>query len=86
MAETLTPLWTQAKIKTPQYGFHKEMESYRGRMNGQGLKAKETTFDLFLSLYVDDGSFLFESKQDMAKGTTILFHHMRRFGLLMHIG
>jgi hypothetical protein len=22
----------------------------------------------------------------MAKGTTILFHHMRRFGLLMHIG
>jgi hypothetical protein len=22
----------------------------------------------------------------MAKGTTILFHHMQRFGLLMHIG
>jgi hypothetical protein len=43
-------------------------------------------FDLFLSLYVDDGSFFFETKQDMAKGTMILFHHMQRFRLLMHIG
>jgi hypothetical protein len=86
MAETLTPLWTQAKIKMPQYRFHKETKSYRGRMNGQGLTAKGTSFELLLSLYVDDGSFLFKTKQDMAKGTTILFHHIQRFRLLMHIG
>jgi hypothetical protein len=30
MAETLTPLWMQTKIKTPQYQFYKETESYRG--------------------------------------------------------
>jgi hypothetical protein len=34
----LTPLWMQTKIKTPQYQFYKETESYRGWMNGQGLK------------------------------------------------
>jgi hypothetical protein len=28
----------------------------------------------------------FESKEDMSKGTSILYHHMKHFGLLMHIG
>jgi hypothetical protein len=47
-----------------------------------------TTFELFQLPYMyDDGSILFESKQDMAKGTTLLlYHHMKRFGLIMHIG
>jgi NAD kinase len=41
---------------------------------------------LFLSLYVDeDGFFLFESKEDMKRGMPVLYHHMKHFGLLMHI-
>jgi hypothetical protein len=43
-------------------------------------------FNLFLSLYADNGSFIFESKEDMANGTTILYHHMKRFRLLIHNG
>ena len=50
------------------------------------MKTKGTIFELFLSLYVDDGSFMFESKADLKKGTAILYHHMKRFGLLMHLG
>jgi hypothetical protein len=42
-------------------------------------------FELFLSLYVDDGSFMFKSKDDLKKGPLIMYHHMKRFGLLMHI-
>jgi hypothetical protein len=55
-------------------------------MKGQNVKTKDTTFALFLSLYVDDGSFLFETKDDLKKGATVLYHHMKPFGLLMHIG
>jgi exonuclease III len=86
MAETLTPLWEAANIATPQFRFHKETKAFYGKMKGQNYKTKGTMFELFLSLYVDDGSFMFESREDMKKGTAILYHHMRRFGLLMHIG
>jgi hypothetical protein len=86
MAETLTPLWDSANIATPQFRFHKETKSFYGKMKGQNYKTKGTMFELFLSLYVDDGSFMFKSKADMQKGASILFHHMKRFGLLMHIG
>jgi hypothetical protein len=87
MAETLTPLWEKANIATPQFRFHKETKAFYNKMKGQNYKTKGTMFKLFLSLYVDDGSFMFESRTDMKKGTgAILYHHMRRFGLLMHIG
>jgi hypothetical protein len=86
MAETLTPLWQQAEIIIPEFRFHKETKSCYGKMKGQCTTTKGTAFNLFLSLYVDDGSFLFENKRDLAKGTSILYHHMKRFGLLMHIG
>jgi hypothetical protein len=29
---------------------------------------------------------MFESRTDMEKGTTIMFHHMKCFGLLVHMG
>jgi exonuclease III len=86
MAETLSPLWEDAKIATPEFRFHKETRAFYGKMKGQNVKTKGSIFELFLSLYVDDGSFMFESKDDLRKGTTILYHHMKRFGLLMHIG
>jgi hypothetical protein len=58
MAETLTPLWTQAEIKTPQYRFHRETESYRGRMKGQGLKAKgQRSIYFYHSTLMTDLSF-----------------------------
>jgi hypothetical protein len=86
MAKTLAPLWEQAGIATPKFHFHKEMKSLYGKMKGQNYKTKGTIFYLFLSLYVDNGSFMFESREDMIKGSAILVHHMRRFGLQMHIG
>jgi hypothetical protein len=88
MAETLTPLWEQARIAIPEFLFHKETNKLYGKMKGKGkkFKTKGTMFELFLLLYVDKGSFMFELRTDMEKGTTVLFHHMKCFGLLMHIG
>ena len=37
-------------------------------------------------LYVDDGTFVFESRTDIEKGITLLSDHFARFGLEMHIG
>jgi hypothetical protein len=85
MAETLTLLWQQAEIIMPEFRFHKETKACYGKMKGQNTKTKGTAFNLFLSLYVDNRSFIFESKRDTANGSMILYHHMKRFGLLMHI-
>jgi hypothetical protein len=63
-AETLTPLWEEAKIATPEFRFHKETRAFYRKMKGQNVKTKGTMFELFLSLYVDDGSFMFEMKDD----------------------
>jgi hypothetical protein len=38
-------------------------------MKGYNYKTKGTMFELFLLLYVDDGSFMFELRSDMKKGT-----------------
>ena len=67
MAETLTPLWELANIATPEFRFHKETKSLYGKMKGQNYKTRGTKFDLFLSLYVDDGSFIFDSRANLKK-------------------
>jgi hypothetical protein len=50
-------------------------------MKGQNTTGttEGTDFNLFLSLYGDDGSFIFETKEDMAKGASILYHHMKMY-------
>jgi hypothetical protein len=86
MTKTLTPLWLEAEITMPEFRFHKETKSCYGKMKGQSTTTKGTGFKMFLSLYVDDSSFIFETKEDMQKGASILYHHMKRVGLRMHIG
>jgi hypothetical protein len=44
MAETLTPLWEEAKIATPEFRFHKERRAFCGKMKGQNVKTKGTMF------------------------------------------
>ena len=45
-----------------------------------------THFDLFQSLFADDCALLFNSRQDLITGANYIYHHLRKFGLLMHIG
>jgi hypothetical protein len=45
-----------------------------------------TEFELWSSLFADDCAVLFNTRDDMSTGANYLYHHLRRFGLLMHIG
>jgi hypothetical protein len=45
-----------------------------------------TSFKIFQCLYVDDGAFPFDTREDMIKGMSLIYHHFARFGLEMHIG
>lgn len=43
-------------------------------------------FNLFSSLFADDCAVLFNTREDMITGANYLYHHLQKFGLLMHIG
>jgi hypothetical protein len=45
-----------------------------------------SAFEFLVSLYADDGAFLFTFRKDLEKGTNILVKHFRRFGMQMHFG
>eukprot|EP00978_Attheya_sp_CCMP212_P021093 scaffold61228_cov46-Attheya_sp.AAC.1 len=84
-AETLSEKWTFKKLEYKWFPTSKNGNK-RGRLTGQSPKAIGTKFDLFNFLYVDDGSMLFNNREDLVAGTTLLFSHFARFGLEMHIG
>jgi hypothetical protein len=45
-----------------------------------------SAFELMVSLYADDGAFLFTYRKDLEVGTNILVKLFKRFGMQMHIG
>lgn len=59
-----------------------------GEITGANSKRKRgiTAFELWCALFADDCALLFNTREDMVKGANYLYNHLRRFGLLMHIG
>jgi hypothetical protein len=45
-----------------------------------------TAYEILQCLYVDNGAFPFGSRDDLKRGMELVFHHISRFGLEMHIG
>jgi len=43
-------------------------------------------FELWTSLFADDCALLFNSREDLIGGSNHIFSHLRKFGLLMHVG
>ena len=68
MAETLDEEWNKAGIEVPNMSYHKTTKANHGVVRGQNWRTKGTEFSIFKILYVDDGSFVFTSKEDMIKG------------------
>ena len=52
---------------------------------GGNRKRGVASFGLFASLFVDDLSIFFETREDMVTETPYLFSHLRKFGLEMHV-
>ena len=86
-SETLEDKWTALGLRKPQFARKDnsprptgQLVSHRPRTFSSG-----TLFDLFYIIYVDDGAFVFELRNDIEKGITLLYDHFARFGLEMHI-
>ena len=47
---------------------------------------KLTAYDILQCLYVDDGAFPFDTRGNLQKGMDLIYYHLGRFGLEMHIG
>ena len=45
-----------------------------------------SAFEILQCLYVDDGAFVFSTREDMVEGLDMIFKHFAKFGLEMHIG
>ena len=44
------------------------------------------SFELWTSLFADDCVLLFQSRDDLIRGSSHIFAHLRKFGLCMHVG
>ena len=80
-AQTLEQFWD---VPIPEYVY--PLENNAGQLRRQKSTKQGRLLTLFYFLYVDDGAFLFETREDLAKGAQLLFDHFARFGLIMHIG
>jgi exonuclease III len=91
MSETLAPILEKNNvlpIDLLHYPLARKDKTQRGMLAGQksGPRATQETLNIIAILFADDGAFLFSSRLDMVIGANLLFKHLKRFGLQMHIG
>jgi Reverse transcriptase (RNA-dependent DNA polymerase) len=58
----------------------------KGRLLTQPTKSIGQLFELFFLLYVDDGTFIFDSREELEKGAQKIYDTFKALGLTMHIG
>jgi hypothetical protein len=89
-SEILEAKWTQSNISKAK--FHRGDLSDNALLNAQltGHSTKLTSdsipFEIINILYLDNGSFIFITRNDMVKGINIINDTFRDLGLEMHIG
>jgi hypothetical protein len=64
----------------------KNVQKQNGRLKGQCVNTKGTTFEVGNLLYVDDGAFICNNRRDLERLTQNLHVHFLKFGLRMHAG
>ena len=87
-AETLEAEWELAGL--PKATFHKVEDSdlVNGQLTGHDRHSLGLgdIFRVIQILYVDDGAFVFESREDMALGVEVIHKAFIRLGLELHLG
>ena len=58
----------------------------RGHRPKEYLSRELTAVEILQCLYVDDGAFIFQTRDDMQRGLALLYRQFSRLGLEMHIG
>ena len=58
----------------------------RGHSPKEYLSRDLTAIEIFQCLYVDDGAFIFSTRDNLIRGIGLVHHHFTQLGLEMHIG
>ena len=84
-AETIEKEWVINDSKMIKFKRHSNSPQSSGRITSHPAKkfSHGTLFEMFCTLYVDDGAFAFETRKDMEIGSNPVFQHFNRFGLQM---
>ena len=87
-AEIFDISWKQLGHKMTTFNTCTESPRDRDSLTRQAPKtfSKDTLLELFNVLYIDDGAFPFEYRDQLVKGVQLIYDHFKRFGLDMHIG
>ena len=82
----MSPFKKQSAPPEPEFRTHRD--SNRGRLLKQPAPTttKGVPFHFGKSMFADDTAYLLSSREEVEKLSCAIFHHMRRFGLLMHAG
>jgi hypothetical protein len=67
-------------------GFYENKWGKSGRLKNQNHKTKGNYHYLFHLLYVDDSTFLFETRDEIGLGSQVIHDNCALFGLIMHVG
>ena len=87
-SETLETEWIKADLKIINLRQHTHSSRDVGKLIGHKKNKPEqgTLPALFCVLYVDDGAFTFENRDQLTRGLNLIYQHFAKFGLEMHIG
>jgi len=91
-AETLEVAWKEAGIDvcTVRSVTGARLTAGNGKVRGHSpkeyLACDLTAVEIFQCLYVDNGAFIFSSRDSLIQGIELIHHHFARLGLEMHIG
>ena len=91
-AETLEVAWKEAGIDvcTVRSVTGTRLTAGNGKIRGHSPKEylahDLTAIEIFQCLYVDDGAFIFSSRDNLTQGISLIHYHFVRLGFEMHIG
>ena len=83
-SETLEKEWIKADLNTINLRQHTHSPHDVGILTGKKKKRFEqgTLIALFCVLYLDNGTFTFEDRDQLTRGLNLIYQHFTRFGLL----
>ena len=87
-SETLETEWIKAYLKMINLRQHTHSPRDVGKLTVHKKNNFEqgTLLALFCVLYVDDGAFTFEDRNQLTRGLHLIYQHFTSFGLEMHTG
>ncbi|EJK70147.1 hypothetical protein THAOC_08516, partial [Thalassiosira oceanica] len=92
MAPSLEKIWELkglervTVVRASDEDFENGIGIVRGHTPKQFSSSKLDILSVFQCLYVDDGAFPFNSREQLTLGCEVIYDHFARFGLEMHIG